>query len=62
MVRRPSGIQRRVAPSAVRAITGRADEPATGTHVYHVDVSPDGALIATASDESVKVWDAATRR
>ena len=39
---------------------GPSDDPATGTHVYQVDVSPDGALIATASDMSVKVWDAET--
>lgn len=40
---------------------GPSGDPATGTHVYQVDVSPDGALMATASDKSVKVWDAETR-
>jgi WD40 repeat protein/DNA-binding SARP family transcriptional activator len=39
---------------------GPPDDPATGTHVYDVDVSPDGTLIATASNASVKVWDAET--
>jgi WD40 repeat protein len=39
---------------------GPPDDPATGTHVNSVDASPDGALIATASDRSVKVWDAAS--
>jgi WD40 repeat protein len=39
---------------------GPPDDPATGTHVHDVDVSPDGTLIATASNASVKVWDAET--
>ena len=39
---------------------GAQDDPDTGTHVYDVAVSPDGGLLATASDASVKVWDAAT--
>jgi WD40 repeat protein len=41
---------------------GPSDDPATGTHVYQVDISPDGVLIATASDKSVKVWEAETRK
>jgi WD40 repeat protein/DNA-binding SARP family transcriptional activator len=40
---------------------GPPDDSATGTHVYHVEVSPDGTLIATATDVSVKVWDSTTR-
>jgi WD40 repeat protein/DNA-binding SARP family transcriptional activator len=39
---------------------GPPEDPRTGTHIYHVDVSPDGTLIATASNASVKVWDAVT--
>jgi WD40 repeat protein len=39
---------------------GPPDDPATGTHIDQIDVSPDGALIATSSNASVKVWDAAT--
>ncbi len=60
--RRPSGIRIPAVSSAAQEPTARPATPTAGTHAYHVDVSPDGGLIATASDASVKIWDAATMR
>ena len=61
VVRRPSGIQIPAVPSVLPVHT---DHPTTrdrhpclpGRH------QPDGTLMATASDKSVKVWDAETRK
>lgn len=45
---------------AVVTTGSHADDPATGGPVGSIDVSPDGTLIATAGEGSVRVWDAST--
>ncbi|HSK26384.1 MAG TPA: BTAD domain-containing putative transcriptional regulator [Jiangellales bacterium] len=39
---------------------GPPGDPGTGTHVYELEASPDGSRIATATDASARIWDAAT--